>query len=410
MKKTGYQMVLLALSLLITLTVLQGYPASAKTASINSKVSYKAPDRYDYQEYVYLQWYGLAQATKATIKAKNAIPAEEFQKNQLTYNLEDIYGESVYTRPAVVYYHENSKRSFFLALFHFIGVLSPHYPEGYDPKGLEEQIASIADEGKKREAMRKRIDIEAEARIQALIDQGFVLKEEAEDPEAELTKTLVAHVLYRMFQNEVPYQKRKAVANTDDIALRWAVEVGLPGYQLDEKGRVLSYGENFVDLERASLFDFLYLFFPSRWTGEGWQYYQFDLHEKPDYSQSDVNWFLRINGQPYYKMVNSPSINTGDKAFLQAKDKAEKELIAFLQKNVLSLISEVRTELLKPRLYNWKEDVIEDPRFKGYVTEYRKSKSEKTLQAAHQAIRKAYRLTRAEDSLEVIRSVFKNIK
>lgn len=382
-------------------------PAMAKPASRKPtiRVTYQEPSKYIFQEPLNIVQTQYIQFAYDMVKATNPNPEEVVKQNYFTYQLADLYGESANFKPSL--YYLDSGRSFLLSLYNQIGVFPPVYPEGYDPAEEDKKIASITDAGQLQEAKRRRVEIEINARLQAFIDRGYLLEGEAE---GEITKRLAANVLYRMFKDVIPYQKRKAVANTDDIAVRWAVEVGLPGFQLDEKGRI-NPDEMLIHDELVGIRQFIYLFFPSKWTDRGWEYYQFELNNKPEFNYFYPSYLVYINNTPFYEYQQKhPEFNSSDKAFEQAMMNAVKQLFSAMHKNCLSLIEEFRVELKKPRLYSWKTDVIDDPRFKGYVTEYRKTKSEKTLQKAYQEIRKTYRLTKEKDSINVIRSVFKNVK
>jgi len=167
----------------------------------------------------------------------------------------------------------SSKKGFLWNISHFIGIFPPNFPANMDLDDLDLRIKSTPEDGsaRDRELRETRAQLYMNAHLQPLIDAGYVKPEEIDDGVA--TKEFVAMVLYRMFKEIRPYHGGIDLKDSEDIAVRWAVEIGLPGYVVDEKDYVypqfplrMEVGPNEYALQQPylRLFQFINLILPGK--------------------------------------------------------------------------------------------------------------------------------------------------
>ncbi|GED71281.1 hypothetical protein BRE01_49830 [Brevibacillus reuszeri] len=308
-----------------------------------------------------------------------------------------------------------SKKGFLWNIYHFIGILPPHYPVNMDWDELDRRIEStqsFSDEG--RALREKRAELQMNAHLQPLIDAGYVKWEELDDGMA--TKEFIAMVLYRMFKEVRPYHGGIDLKDSEDTAVRWAVEVGLPGFNVDQKGYVypqlplnLKAGQEIYAQEQPYLriFQFINLILPGKKTASGWEYYQVKL--KPGMAPMLVDDVVRVNGMPMSSFdVWGVERREAEKSplYQQAKSKIGQYSISRFPQ----MLAQARIDALKPRAWDWSRDLIHHPRFAKEIAAYRKNKSSKNLNAVYQAVRGYYNLNIRQDSVIVIKSVLENVK
>lgn len=100
---------------------------------------------------------------------------------------------------------------------------------------------------------------EIEARLKKMENMGIVTENEING--GDITKEFVANVLYRIYKPVIPYKGSVLFKDTNDIAILWAAEVGLP-YFLDRPGSNIypSATLNYYNEYRAIInYAFLYL-------------------------------------------------------------------------------------------------------------------------------------------------------
>ncbi|NGQ94127.1 hypothetical protein G3578_02930 [Brevibacillus sp. SYP-B805] len=350
---------------------------------------------------------------------------------------------------------ETLKIGFLFQLFDTIGGLPPVYPEGYRPDEMNKRIAETVakrdgydreiarlsegratlppEEWEKRlkelqdkyapyaqeagNLHRQRGEIEMRARVQALIDAGFVLPEEVagERIMEPATKTFVANVLYRALHEVRPYKGSVAPLDTQDIAVRWAIEVGLPGFDVDPRGNVypdvrlqMTPGPNDVVGEYPYRLLFMYVqrLLPSKWVDGKWQYYQTG-------GANDVicaECFLYVNGQPYSQYVARRPTLLNNPSFKQQLEQTKARMIADTNARIQLELQKKRLDVMKPRIWNWSTDLIHNPRFAQVIASYRKTRGAKALNAVYQAVKNEYHLFPRQDSLVVIQNVLDHVK
>ncbi len=334
-----------------------------------------------------------------------------FDRNGGYVSEKTMYTESVH--------FQTSKKGFLLDLYHLIGILPPVYPAGFNPAALEEQIK--VEEKKQNESntfnekyaqlLQKRGEINLQARLQALINAGYVTPQEIDDKPA--TKQFVANVLYRMFKDVRPYKGSVKLQDTQDVAVLWAVEVGLPGFAVDSKGNIYpntrlrqtAGPEDWIE-EHAytQLFDFITLILPAKKTDKGWEYYQVQL--LPKMVPVRVEEFICVNGKPIRQgdTINWEIYN------LPGQYNASRQIAAQVTPRFQQMLQTARQDALKPRAWDWKRDLISNPLFAKEVAAYRKTRSTKSLNAVYQAVRKTYNLYIRQDSPTVLKSVLDRVK
>lgn len=304
---------------------------------------------------------------------------------------------------------QSSKKGFLWNIFYFIGVFPPHFTTNFNLDDLNKRIAdpSISWE-ERRELQQKRAEIHMNARLQPLVDAGYVKWEEIDDGIA--TKEFVATVLYRMFSQVRPYHGGIDLKDSEDTAVRWAVEVGLPGFVVDKEGFLYPQSPlskdpgpaKFVEEEAYDrLFPFLMLIMPGKKTQTGWEYYQIKL--KPGMVPVRIPDVIQMNGEP----VNPYSDTV---RYSPAYQQARKKVDAYFISRFTQMLDQARKDARKPRAWDWSRDLIHHPKFAKEIAAYRKNKSSKNLNAVYQAVRAHYNLSLRQDSAANIKSVLDNVK
>lgn len=310
-----------------------------------------------------------------------------------------------------------TKKGFLLSLYNWIGVLSPVYPQGYNPADIDRQIAQASPYSDEWSTLREmRAQKNLQARLQALIQAGYLQPQEI--GEGWATKEFVATVLYRMFKEVRPYQGSVAPIDSQSIAVRWAIEVGLPGFAPDQNGKI--FPQNLLSLTAASdnfqdpqayqkLFDFLTAVLPAKKTAKGWEYYQ--LKVKPNAGiLSCPDCFISVDGKPLQQLLASKTLAQMDAGFLQQLQQIRQNLNAQAVSQFPSLLQRLREDARKPRVWDWRKDVLENSRFQTAIADYRKTKSEQAAYAVYRLIGSHYHLFPQQDSLQVIKSVLNEEK
>ncbi|MGK5510639.1 hypothetical protein [Brevibacillus formosus] len=340
---------------------------------------------------------------KGALKIKNPHPASSLDKNRksLTGIVGDINGTDT-PRGFMIDEFSDSKDGYLLTLYNEIGILDPVYPQGYDPAAINKQITEQQASGQwGGELRQKRGEMELKARINALVQAGYVLPEELKDQ--RLTKQFVAETLYRMYKKARPYKGSVAPKDSQSEAVRWAVEVGVPGFQVDTKGNVYPESQPYY----TNMLDFIQLFLPSKKTAAGWEYFQYEVNQ--DMLLEAVHNYsgelLHVNNKPLSSLPNYVMLSD-----LPEKKKAEKQLSASLAPKVIEMVEQARREVQKPRVWDWRTDVIRHPSFTKLVSEYRKTKSQKALNQVYQAVKTRYNLFDRQDSPQVMKSVLDHIR
>ncbi|NQF17795.1 hypothetical protein HPY31_28425 [Brevibacillus sp. HB1.3] len=340
---------------------------------------------------------------KGALKIKNPHPASTLDKNRksLTEIVGDLNGTDT-PRGFMIDQFVDSKNGYLFALYNEIGILDPVYPQGYDPAAISKQILEQEASGQwAGDLRRKRGEMELKARIDALVQARYVQPEELKDQ--QLTKQFVAETLYRMYKKVRPFKGSVAPKDSQSEAVRWAVEVGVPEFQVDAKGYVYPQTQPFY----TNSLDFIQLFLPSKKTAAGWEYFQYEVNQ--DMLLGAVH---NYSGQLLY--VNNKPLSSHPNYVILSKlpetKKAETQLSASLTPKVLEMVEQVRREVQKPRVWDWRTDVIRHPSFTKLVSEYRKTKSQKALNQVYETVKARYNLFDRQDSLQVIKSVLDHIR
>ncbi|MFD2370230.1 hypothetical protein ACFSO0_09775 [Brevibacillus sp. GCM10020057] len=304
----------------------------------------------------------------------------------------------------------SSKKGFLWNLYDFVAILPPAFPAGIDLDDLDRRISQAepySDED--RELRERRAQLYMNARLQPLIDAGYVRPEEIDDGIA--TKQFVATVLYRVFGEIRPYHGGIDLKDSDDTAVRWAVEVGLPGFVVDSKGYLYPHTplsmepgpfEHPEEYAYERLSNFITLVLPGKKTANGWEYYQVKL--LPGMVPAQARELIYVNGKPY--ISDSPF----DVLATPEYDKANKAIRQYFISRFPQMLEQARKDALKPRVWDWSRDLIHHPRFAKEISAYRKSKTNKNVNAVYQAVRQYYNLTIAQDSAANIKSVLDHVK
>ncbi|MGG1663029.1 hypothetical protein [Brevibacillus sp. NRS-1366] len=303
-----------------------------------------------------------------------------------------------------------SKKGFLWNVYHFIGVLPPYFPPNVNLNELDERIKNAEGYSKEELELREtRANIQMNARLQPLIDAGYVKPEEIDDGKA--TKEFVATVLYRMFGEARPYHGGIDLKDSQDTAVRWAVEVGLPGFTVDSAGYLypqsplgMDPGPNEYAQEYAydRLFQYITLILPGKKTASGWEYYQVKL--LPGMVPMQVRDVIQVNGKtvdPYsdYSVTQTTAYKN-----------ASKQIVQYVVPRFPQMLNQARKDALKPRVWDWSRDLIHHSKFSREIAAYRKNKSSKNVNAVYQAVRGYYNLSIRQDSAAIIKSVLDNVK
>lgn len=371
--------------------------AEAATAA-SYRIAYKMPTVNTLEEKEVFHF-----LLKGALKIKNPHPASILDKNRkgLTEIVGDLNGTDT-PRGFMIDEFSVSKNGYLLALYNEIGILDPVYPQGYDPAAINKQILEQQASGQwGGELRQKRGEMELNARINALVQAGYVQPEELKDQ--RLTKQYVAETLYRMYKKVRPYKGSVAPKDSQSEAVRWAVEVGVPGFQVDTKGYVYPESQPYY----TNMLDFTHLFLPSKKTAAGWEYFQYEVNQDMllEAVHNYSGQLLHVNNKPLSSLPNYVMLSD-----LPEKKKAETQLSASLAPKVLEMVEQVRREVQKPRVWDWRTDVIRHPSFTKLVSEYRKTKSQKALNQVYQTVKARYNLFDRQDSPQVMKSVLDHIR
>jgi hypothetical protein len=320
---------------------------------------------------------------------------------------------------------ETEKVGFLFALYDLIGGMPPVYPPGYNPEEMNRRIAEAKAKSdayfpytkESYDLHLQRGEIEMRARVQALIDAGFVLEEEVEGERIKdpATKAFVANVLYRAWKEVRPYKGSVAPLDTQDEAVRWAIEVGLPGFDVDQRGNVYPH----VRLQMAPgpidvvggypytlLFMYLQTLLPTKWSQGKWEYHQIGGADDSICAEC----FIFVNGQPYIQYVAKRPNLQNDQGFTRQFEQTKAKLLAASNARIWQEQAKKRQDVMKPRVWDWRRDLIQNPRFAPLIARYRKTHSSQALIDVYQALKNQYHLFPRQDSAAVIKSVLDRIK
>ncbi|WCN36855.1 hypothetical protein [Aneurinibacillus uraniidurans] len=300
------------------------------------KITYKLPSKQKLAQILPTFSIGMSNITIA-----NPLPVSLSEKN--AYGPGDFYGSLADGSQAAHEMFYSSKAGFLVKVYQYIGILSPIYPAGTSEAEINRTIKvtdPISNEYKAAQ------NIRFTAMMQALIQAGYVTSEDITDANKleSCSKEFIATVLYRMFKEVRPYQGTVAPTDSKNEAVRWAVEIGLPGFTLDKSGNV--HPEQMMDGTAINtIFNFTTLFLPGKKTATGWEYYQ----------MSDVRSlttpFLLINGKPYNEvLLNNPALESNPKIRQQITKTKTAATSALLK-----TITEIRQDVRNPRLTNRKK-------------------------------------------------------
>ncbi|WP_255438463.1 hypothetical protein [Brevibacillus sp. AG162] len=114
---------------------------------------------------------------------------------------------------------------------------------------------------------------------------------------------------------------------------------------------------------------------------------------------------LHVNNKPLSSLPNYVMLSD-----LPETKKAETQLSASLAPKIVEMVEQVRREVQKPRVWDWRTDVIRHPSFTKLVSEYRKTKSQKALNQVYQTVKARYNLFDRQDSPQVMKSVLDHIR
>ncbi|KQL47193.1 hypothetical protein AN963_12575 [Brevibacillus choshinensis] len=373
---------------------------AAQTGSATYRVTYKLPTVNMMEEVEVIHTF-----LRESLQIKNPYSATTVEKNRM--DALEIVGDLNGTDTPRGFMMDEfyvSRNGYLLELYNAIGVLEPIYPPGYDPVAMKQKIAQLqpTDGWEKYSELRKmRGQTELDSRIKALVQASFVKPEELNNQ--RLTKQFVAETLYRIYKNVRPYKGSVAPKDSQNEAVRWAIEVGLPGFHVDAKGNIYPENQPYY----ASVLDFVHLFLPSKINGTGREYFQFEVQQDLLLNAVDIRSenFLYVNNKLLSSIPNNFLLSN-----LPEVKKAETQFSAALAPQLIGMIEQTRREILKPRVWDWRKDVIRYPSFTKLVQGYRKTKGQKELMQVYQAVKARYNLFDRQDSLQVMKSVFDNIK
>ncbi|WP_134683909.1 hypothetical protein [Brevibacillus migulae] len=402
MNKSKYAALVTAFS--ITLTgVLPSLPATTPIAAA-------AADRYTYKLPANLEKY--LYVHRGMVKIINPQQEQVLKKNQWNaylYDMDPYRSEKTYYMDS--YNFNTSRKGFLLALYNWIGLLPPVYPQNVDLEGLNKKIAAAEPSDYNgseewRKLLQQRGEIQLQARLQAMVQAGYVKPEEITEEKA--TKKFVANVLYRMFKDVRPYKGSVKLNDTQDLALHWAVELGVPGFEIDSQGKV--YPENLLSLDPGPqapggefayerCMDFLTLILPGKKTATGWEYYQVQL--LPGMVPVRPQDLMLVNGKP----LESWRVHEGASYYA-----ANKAIAGYAVPRFAQMLQRVRQDTMKPRVWDWRRDLIQNPLFSKQIATYKRTKSSKDLNVLYQAVRNHYHLYLRQDSADIIKHVVQNVK
>ena len=375
----------------------------AAAAAPGYKITYKLPANPEKYLFLNVQMVSLANPqTPATVRE---YPIKQYLVDS-TGNLDHYKLEFDDNRKFVT-----SKKGFLWNFYQMIGIFPPAYPEGGKLAELDRQIDTLdgySPEG--LQARKARAELELNARIQPLIHAGYVKPEEIDDGIA--TREFVATVFYRAWKDVRPYHGGIDLKDSENEAVRWAVESGLPGFPVDSKGFV--FPQSPLDLEPGEknfpetyaydrVFQFVQLILPGKKTASGWAYYQVKL--LPGMAPVQPREIISVNGKPFAEGAENYSIEQTNEYQNASRKIAQHFIQRFPQ-----MLEQARKDALKPRVWDWSRDVIHHPIFAKQVAAYRKNKSSQNLNAVYQAVRAHYNLSIRQDSAANVKSVLDNVK
>ncbi|MGF9907015.1 hypothetical protein [Brevibacillus porteri] len=304
---------------------------------------------------------------------------------------------------------ETSKKGFLWNLYDFIGILPPVYPTDVNLDELDKRINSYERlTSEDVQVINSRAQIHMDARLKSLIQAGYVMPNEIDDEIA--TKEFVATVLYRMFGATRPYHGGIDLKDSESVAVRWAVEVGLPGFVVDKEGYIYPQSplsmdpgpeQNVQEYAYDRLFHFITLVLPGKKTDGGWEYYQVKLLDGMLPAQLDE--FIQVNGKPYKDHQDSIEET-------KQYQNVRRKIFQYFVPQFPKMLELARKDAMKPRVWDWSRDLIHHPKFAKQVAAYRKNKSSKNVDAVYQAVRQHYNLNIRQDSSAIIKSVLDNVK
>lgn len=372
----------------------------ADAAALHDRITYQLPPNPE--KYLFLN-------VEMVDILNPQIPAQ-----QMTYS----QGEYVFDMDAASYHKiaydlklkfQSSKKGFLWNVHSFIGVLPLNALPDAELDAINSRLTdphlSWEEESELRQ---KRAELHMNARLQSLVDAGYIKWEEIDDGAA--TKEFVAMVLYRMYGQFRPYHGGIDLKDSEDVAVRWAVEAGLPGFAVDSQGYL--YPQSFLSLDPGPkeyaeeyaydrLFYFLTLIFPGKKTQTGWEYYQIKL--KPGMVPVKIQDVIQMGGKsvnPYSDEVRKSP------AYQQARKKVD----AYFISRFPHILEQARKDVRKPRVWDWSRDLIHHPKFEKEVAAYQKNKTNQHLNTVYQAVRAHYNLNIRQDSIANIKSVLENVK
>ncbi|MCT4687564.1 hypothetical protein [Vallitalea sp.] len=202
-------------------------------------------------------------------------------------------------------------------------------------------------------------------RIDRLVKDGYIMEDELT---IEIDRKVIASILYRIYKDKIPFKGSVDYPDTEDIALRWAGEVGLPTFAVNT-GLKINPEDSIKSDENFSL-----LYYP--------------------------NDYLKIITYAYLMFPNPYSGNYVDLEFIKedVKDiKAEK---------VKELITLTRKEVMKPRLGDFPRDVLNNENIGTRVDSYQKTKSHETLKKLYQILKDSFNLFEYQDNIGYLRYKF----
>ncbi|MFI8715588.1 hypothetical protein [Brevibacillus brevis] len=375
--------------------------AEANTASY--RITYKLPPNPE--KYLFLN------VQMVSITNPHPLPLQLCPYSSDDYMI-DIETEESYHKMNFSYRLKflSSKKGFLWNLYHFIGTLPPAYPADMNLDELDQGIKITDAYSKEGRALREnRAQINMNARLQPLVQAGYVMPNEIDEGIA--TKEFVATVLYRMFGTVRPYHGGIDLKDSVNVAVRWAVEVGLPGYVVDSEGYI--YPDSPLSMESGPekyaqehaydrLQHFMKLILPGKKTESGWEYYQVKL--APGMVPTQPRDLISVNGKPYN---DDPVYSITE---TQEYKSASRKIGQYFIPKFPQILDQARKDALKPRAWDWSRDLIHHPNFSKGIAAYRKNKSSKNLNAVYHAVREHYNLNIRQDSAAIIKSVLDNVK
>lgn len=378
---------------------------AAEAAAASYRITYKLPPNPEKYLFLNVQMVSIANPQ---------VPAMQRPYTHRDYLSDTEYG-GAYDK---IFFDLNrlfvsSKKGVLWNLYDFVGILPPSYPAAIHLDDLDQRIEREKSSLKAELELRKtRAQLQMDARLQPLIDAGYVLPGEIDDGVA--TKEFVANVLYRMFGGVRPYHGGIDLKDSDDVAVRWAVEVGLPGFAVDSQGYI--YPDSPLSMESGPeksreeyaydrVFQFIKLVLPGKKTSTGWEYYQVKL--LPGMVPTQTRDLIYVNGKTYSHNYDS---DYHEATHTNEYYNASKKIGQYFIPRFPQMLDQARKDALKPRVWDWSRDVIHHPKFAKPVAAYRKNKSSQNLNAVYQAVRKHYNLSIPQDSAANLKSVLDHVK